>query len=34
MDKESTQEAISNAIRLAKELAKENELPEWIKNIN
>ena len=34
MDKESTQEAISNAIRLAKELAKENDLPGWMKNSN
>ena len=31
---DSTQESISNAIRLAKELDKEHELPEWIKNTN
>ena len=34
MDKESTQEAISNTLRLAKELGKENELPVWMKNNN
>ena len=34
LEAKSTQESISNALRLAKELAKENELPEWIKNIN
>ena len=30
LDDEATQEAISNAKRLAKELNKENELPKWI----
>ena len=30
-DKDTTQEAISNAKRLAKELNKENELPKWMK---
>ena len=30
IDDEATQEAISNAKRLAKELGKEGELPEWI----
>ncbi len=34
LEAESTQEAISNAKRLAKELAKENDLLEWMKNIN
>ncbi len=28
--KEATQEAISNALRLAKELGREGELPEWM----
>lgn len=31
LEAESTQEAISNAKRLAKELGKENELPDWMK---
>ena len=30
-DKDTTQEAISNAKRLTKELNKENELPKWMK---
>ena len=34
LEDEATKDAISNAIRLAKELDKENELPEWIKNTN
>jgi tetratricopeptide (TPR) repeat protein len=34
LEAEATQEAISNAIRLAKELGKEGELPEWMKNSN
>ena len=34
LEHEATKEAISNAKRLAKELDKENELPEWIKNTN
>jgi tetratricopeptide (TPR) repeat protein len=34
IEAESTQESISNAIRLTKELSKENELPNWIKNLN
>ena len=34
LEAESTQESISNAIRLAKELDKEHELPEWMKNNN
>ena len=33
MNHNSTIETIQNAIRLAKELAKESELPEWMKNI-
>lgn len=31
IEHEATQEAITNAKRLAKELGKENELPEWMK---
>ena len=31
LDDEATQESISNAKRLAKELDKENELPEWMR---
>jgi tetratricopeptide (TPR) repeat protein len=31
LEAESTQESISNTVRLAKELGKENELPKWIK---
>ncbi|MEN9303509.1 MAG: hypothetical protein RL264_1938 [Bacteroidota bacterium] len=31
LDDEATQEAISNAIRLAKEMGREDELPEWMK---
>ena len=31
IEHEATQEAITNAIRLAKELNKESELPEWMK---
>ena len=34
LENDATQESIANAKRLAKELGKENELPEWIKNIN
>ena len=34
IEAETTQEAIANAIRLAKEMGKEGELPKWIKNIN
>ncbi len=34
LETEATQESISNAKRLAKEFGKENDLPEWIKNIN
>jgi hypothetical protein len=33
-DDDGTRESINNAKRLAKQLNKENELPEWIKNIN
>ena len=32
LDKDTTQEAIANAKRLAKELNKESELPEWMFN--
>jgi hypothetical protein len=28
----NSEESISNAKRLAKELGKENELPDWMKN--
>ena len=31
LNDESTQESISNCLRLAKQLNKENELPNWIK---
>ena len=31
---ESTKESIQNTIRVAKLIGKENELPEWIKEIN
>jgi len=31
LDAEATQEAIQNALRVSKELGKENELPEWMK---
>jgi hypothetical protein len=34
LDHKVTKESISNTIRLAKELNKENELPNWIKEIN
>ncbi|MFY7668780.1 MAG: tetratricopeptide repeat protein, partial [Crocinitomicaceae bacterium] len=34
LEAEATQAAISNAIRLAKELDKVNELPDWMKNNN
>ena len=34
LEAESTIESINNAKRLAKQLNKENELPQWIKNIN
>jgi tetratricopeptide (TPR) repeat protein len=30
---ESTKDSVQNVLRLSKELRKENELPEWIKNI-
>ncbi len=33
IDDEATQESIANTKRLAKELNKENELPDWIKEI-
>jgi len=32
IEDESTIESIENALRLSKEIAKENELPEWMKN--
>jgi len=32
IEAESTQQSIKACIRLAKELGKESELPEWIKN--
>jgi hypothetical protein len=31
LDDEATKESISNAKRLAKELGKEGDLPEWMK---
>jgi tetratricopeptide (TPR) repeat protein len=34
LEAESTQKAISNALRLAKELDKEKDLPDWMKNKN
>ena len=34
LQSESTIESINNAKRLAKQLNKQNELPQWIKNIN
>ncbi len=30
---ESTIDSVKNVLRLAKELRKENALPDWIKNI-
>ena len=30
---ESTIDAVRNVLRIAKELGKENELPEWMKNL-
>ena len=34
LDNKATKESISNALRLAKELGKEEELPDWMNKIN
>ena len=34
LDNERTKDSITNTKRLAKEIGKENELPEWMKEIN